>query len=195
MNLVQILTGVPSTNCCTALLNFSKSVFPGALCCRRSSERVAIFEASDPTSSAGKFTLTRLKMAEVVEVTAVRVWVCLITYFAAAIVYLLFGSGTSHLVEPGSMSVTNYCAIFIFTPLHVAVRQMFAYCKYTLRDHLDDTRGNSSRKVSAGMSVNSSTATDDTATTIQVSGGSSSEDKYAVEPPVEGAERRLSNAM
>lgn len=63
--------------------------------------------------------------------------------------------------ESGEVNLVHICVYFIFMPIYVVHRQMFAYCQYTLRDVLGPNRYASQRKVSAGMSVNSSTVAAD----------------------------------
>ena len=124
--------------------------------------------------------MTRLKMAEMVEKTSVRVWLCLAWYFMSAVLMVVVLAVTEeHQNEVGTLGLENLCVMSVFIPLHLCLRQMLKYCKYTLRDVLDETR-TSTAKVSAGMSMNSSTANDQSSkassTTIQVSGSSSDEE-------------------
>lgn len=137
-------------------------------------------KATDSSTQAGKFALTRLKMAEMVEKTSVRIWLCLAWYFMSAVLMVVVLAVTKgHQNEDGKLGLVNVCLMSIFIPLHLCLRQMLKYCKYTLRDVLDETR-TSTAKVSAGMSVNSSTVDDQSSkassTTIQVSGSSSDEE-------------------
>ena len=55
------------------------------------------------------------------------------------------------------MNPVHIFVYFIFMPIFIVHRQMFLYCRYMLRDILDPNREGSQRRISAGMSVNSST--------------------------------------
>jgi len=183
-NLVKILTGSASTSncCCASWCGSIKSVL-----CKKSAERSRMRSASDPLTTAEKFQQSRLRMAEMVNKTAVRVWLGLVTYMAAAILLLfILAVRPVHLNENGSFNLMNVTSIFIFIPNHHCLRQLYNYCRFTLRDVLDETR--STGKVSAGLSVNSSTTGDEGSgsgsTTIQVSGSSD-----------DSAEERLSGGI
>ena len=134
--------------------------------------------SSDEQTAAGKFTMTRLRMAEMVEKTAIRCWLAILFYLISAVGYVI-ARGKEPTYEPGELNAIHLTVIGIFSPLLFSQRSMLRYCTYTLRDVLDEKRQNSA-KVSAGMSVASSTtvpATED-------------EDRES-----EGNSERLSGAM
>ena len=166
MNLVQLLTGCKpeSEKFCAVLCHFLRSAVPFALFGKRSPERSRTMASADPNNNAGKFILTRLKMAEKVETLAIRACVCMGVYILSCLVYMmkkpLEGS-----MEHQQLNVVHWSVMGIFFPMHYAVSQMLAYCRYTLRDAIGESVNHArGRKVSAGLSVHdSSTATEDSA--------------------------------
>ena len=90
MNLIQLLTGGENPGgCCTMFCRFLKAGIPNACCCKRSVDRQNMIHSADAGSASGKFLLSRLKMADMVEKTAVRIWIGFLTYLSAAVVYVM----------------------------------------------------------------------------------------------------------
>jgi len=163
-NLVQLLTGdkPESENCCAVLCHFIKTAVPFACCNKVSKQRSHAYQ-NLPGGPQGKFAMSRLKMADMVEKTAVLIWFSLVCYLFAAFSMVASNAQTQTMGPDahGGLIVSHFAGFFVFMALEFALRRMLVYCKYTLRDILDDSRKQSGRKVSAGMSVNSSTATTD----------------------------------
>ena len=80
MNLANILTSTPPEGCCKSFVKFCITAFPLAFCGKMSEERKKALASADPSSSAGKFLTTRLKMAAMVEKTGMRIWVGMFAY-------------------------------------------------------------------------------------------------------------------
>ena len=157
MNLVIILTGVKAPGgCCTIFCYFLRSAIPIAFCAHPSKERKEMIASADPNSAAGKFLLTRLRMAEMVEKTSLRVWLALFVYLISGGVYVVTKASETY-QTPQAINAVHFAVMGIFTPLHLAQKQVYKYVKYSLRDAVGDRQG--SGKVSAGLSVNSSTET------------------------------------
>ena len=68
---------------------FLKAGIPNACCCKRSVDRQNMIHSADAGSASGKFLLSRLKMADMVEKTAVRIWIGFLTYLSAAVLYVM----------------------------------------------------------------------------------------------------------
>ena len=183
-NLVQLLTGdkPESENCCAVLCHFIHQAVPFACCNKVSKQRLNAYQTV-PSGPQGKFAISRLKMADMVEKTAVLIWISLVCYLfagfgmvasnahAVSTSCLFVRLGLSHEFSTlqqqtlgpdanGGLIGSHFAGLFVFMALEFALRRMLVYCKYTLRDILDDSRKNSG-KVSAGMSVNSSTEATD----------------------------------
>ena len=157
MNLVQMLTGADEKKGCALFCAFNRTAIPVAIFKRRSKERAEAFATADAGTTAGKFKLTRLKMAEMVEKTSIRLWFGITLYMFGGVMYIGAKAKESS-YELGKVNSIHISAIILFLSIHLMDRQMLLYCTYTLRDILDADR-QSSGKVSAGMSVNSSTTT------------------------------------
>ena len=164
MNLIELLSGSPSKSkwCC---VSFCGGFLPSAIllstCGRRSQERKVAVESCDEQTAAGKFTMTRLRMAEMVEMTAIRCWLAVLCYLVSAVIHVV-ARATESTYEPGELNVVHWASIGIFTPLFFAQRSMFRYSYFTLRDVLDEKRRYSAKVVSAGMTIASSTTVETT---------------------------------
>ena len=87
-NLSGVLVGKDtSSGCCAKYCEFLKQNLPFALWGKRSQERELYIQSIDSSSSSGKFKMARLKMAEVIEKTAVRIWCCILFFMLGGIAY------------------------------------------------------------------------------------------------------------
>ena len=128
-------------------------------------------------------------MAEMVEITAIRCVLAILCYLVSAVVYVV-ARATESTYEPGELGATQFSSIFIFIPLFLGQRSMFHYCQYTLRDVLNDSRRYSTKVVSAGMTIASSTSVSSVST--------SDEEAKDCDPPTSPPlppHRKLSGAM
>ena len=90
MNLIKLLTGGENPGgCCAKFCRFLKAGVPNECCCKYSAGRQNMIDSADAGSGSGKFLLSRLKMADMVEKTALRIWIGFLTYLSAAVVYVM----------------------------------------------------------------------------------------------------------
>ena len=163
MHLTKLMIGDSSASgrgCCSTLCSFLMDATPVALCCSRSKQRKALVASTDENSTSGKFLLKRIKTAEMIEKTAVRVWLMLMAYMMSGILFT-YGQTVEHLIPHGTLNILHFAIFGLFFPLHVVLLQMFLYVKSSLREKLgiDDSGKPLSTKSHTSNSLASSTCT------------------------------------
>ena len=181
MYLNQMMTGLKSSgSCCGDLCHFLKLGVQPALCDRRSKERQDQINGADPNNSAGKFLLTRLRMAEMIEKTCIRVWIAMFCYIFAGLYYVA-ASAAEVDMPAGPINSVHFAVILIFFPLHCGMMQVFFYIKFTLRGMLAPKDNGS--KVSAGLSMKQSSTRNSTVDTSTKEDGSPPPGERPLSPP------------
>ena len=99
---------------------------------QRSQERIDAFPSADKGTSAGKFQLTRLKMAEMVETTQFRFPPGNALYIFKVFVYIATKAREST-YETRKTNAIHLPTVVLFCSVHAMNRQLLLYCSYTLR--------------------------------------------------------------
>ena len=190
MHLTKIMIGDSSSageGCCSTLCSFLMDAAPVALCCSRSKRRKALIASIDENSTSGKFLLKRIKTAEMIEKTAVRVWLMLMAYMTSGILFT-YGQTVEHLIPHGTLNILHFAIFGIFFPLHVVLLQMLRYVKSSLREKLgiDD----SGKYVSTNSSTKSNSLNSSVCTTEDPENGVT--EKKCTSPPPSMESRKLS---
>ena len=148
--LSNVLTGEEKNFC-----SFVSAALPLMLFGKRTQARTDLIASFDLSSSSGKFQQSRMHMAEMVEKTAIRAWVCIITFIFFGVGYAVSSSGEGEHTA-GEMYPAAVCWFLMFLPLGVAVNGIYGYMRFQLRDVVTP----STRKVVAGISMNNTTSTE-----------------------------------
>ena len=184
-NLVFVLVGKErdDAGCCANYCHFLQHGIPFAFGGKRSQERQKLIASCD-TSSAGKFKLSRIKMAEMIEKTAAGIWIFILLFMFGGIMYG-FNAEISYKNEAGRLSGISVCFILVFLPINLLFRNFTRFLKFQLRDVVSPRTS----KVVAGLSVTSSTNT-----TENEAGSSGSTPTTLAAPlsPAAGSTRKMS---
>ena len=99
--LIGVLTNNPDRSCCT----FFVEGIPFTLVGKRSAARENDIRSIDQASRSGRFALSKIGMAEVIEMTAIRVWLSICCYIVVTMLFIVtiaieVGAGNTLATDP-----------------------------------------------------------------------------------------------